>query len=127
MTARDAIIESVMPSALALAVKFLPDEDEADIVPIFHRVSYDDLVQYAALIICESFDEYYPTPVTHFKRFALSNIRKRMSEFIVREECVLSYRKPSALELHDYRPSAREEDYYTFLGSDKYAPPQQYR
>ena len=123
MAARDAIIESAIPSAMALAVKFLYDEDEygLDIVPISHHISYEDLVQYVALIICESFNEYYPTPVTQFKRFALTNIRKRLGNFIVQEECILSYRKPSALELNGYHSSLHDTDEYASLGAYNYS------
>ena len=78
-------------------------------------------MQYVALIICESFNEYYPTPVTQFKRFALTNIRKRLGNFIVQEECILSYRKPSALELNGYHSSLHDTDEYASLGAYNYS------
>lgn len=130
MSARDAIIESVMPSAIGLVLGYYQNNKEdyeasawvhdaynPDDNPDIRRVSYDDLVQYAALIVCESFDDYYPNPITQFKQFALSNISKRLGDFITQEECMLSDRKPSSYDLYCGHMSLRDPHDYISLGS----------
>lgn len=114
--ARDAIIESVLPAAIVLAFEFLAEKDTQDMIPIIHRVSYGDMVQYAALIVCESFEEYNPTSISRFSQYALANIRKRLGYYIVQEECLLSYRRPTLIEQSMECSFEHENDNHDALG-----------
>lgn len=98
-SARDAIIESVIPSGVALATRYLHKYDEIEFLPITYRTTLEDLVQYVALIVTEAFESYYPSTVSSFKKHALDNIKRRLGEFVVKEECLLSYRRPTVEEL----------------------------
>lgn len=99
ISARDAIIEATLPSIVALAVKFQHPKNEAEYIPISHRILLEDLVQYAVLIAIESFETYHPSPVYNFKKHALLHIKRQMCNYIAKEEFLLSYRRVSIEEL----------------------------
>ena len=99
ISARDAIIEATLPSIVALTVKFQHQKNEAEYIPISHRILLEDLVQYAVLIAIESFETYHPSPVYNFKTHALSHIKRQLCNYIAKEELLLSYRRVSIEEL----------------------------